>query len=54
MLRGKVQIVFSSNWAVLCALWMEGGWGGGGLAVIFTHGKVIQCSMNNNLSDSDY
>lgn len=50
MLRGKVQIVFSSNWAVLCALWM----GGGGLAVIFTHGKVIQCSMNNNLSDSDY
>lgn len=48
MLRGKVQIVFSSNWAVLCALWM------GGLAVIFTHGKVIQCSMNNNLSDSDY
>lgn len=25
MLRGKVQIVFSSNWAVLCALWMGGG-----------------------------
>lgn len=52
MLRGKVQSVFSSNWAVLCALWM--GVGGVGLAVIFTHGKVIQCSMNNNLSDSDY
>lgn len=29
MLRGKVQIVFSSNWAVLCALWMGGGGGGG-------------------------
>lgn len=27
MLRGKVQIVFSSNWAVLCALWMGGGGG---------------------------
>lgn len=50
VLRGKVQIVFSFNWAVLCALRME--WGG--LAVIFTHGKVIQRSMNNNLSDCDY
>lgn len=52
VLRGMVQIVFSFNWSVLCALWMGGR--GGGLAVIFTHGKVIQRSVNNNLSNCDY
>lgn len=33
VLRGKVQIVFSFNWAVLCALWRE--WGGGGACCNF-------------------
>lgn len=28
MLRAKIQIAFSFNWAVLCALWI--GWGRGG------------------------
>ena len=46
MLRGKVELVLSFNWAVLCALGLV--WG---LAVIFTHGKVIQHCMNNDLSD---